>query len=101
MLVISDDCRSIGGYCISLGSNLVSWSSKKQKGVSRSSTEAEYQQFAQTTTTLSWFRSLFRDLRLPLACPQLWCDHVSAIYLASNPVFHYRTRHIEVDFHYV
>lgn len=84
-----------------LGSNLVSWSAKKQNRVSRSSTEAEYRQLAITAATLSWFRMLFRDLQFPLHCPTLFCDNISAISLASNPVFHARTRHVEVDYHYV
>ncbi|KAM1479039.1 hypothetical protein ACFX2I_026387 [Malus domestica] len=96
-----DTRHSTGGFCIYLGSNLVSWSSKKQKTVSRSSTEAEYRQLAYTAAEISWLRSLFRDLQLNLACPTIWCDNISSISLASNPVFHSRTKHLEVDYHYV
>ncbi|CAN6690391.1 unnamed protein product [Malus baccata var. baccata] len=96
-----DTRHSTGGFCIYLGSNLVSWSSKKQKTVSRSSSEAEYRQLAYTAAELSWFRSLFRDLHLLLDRPTIWCDNVSSIALASNPVFHSRTKHLEVDYHYV
>ncbi|XP_017191092.1 uncharacterized mitochondrial protein AtMg00810-like [Malus domestica] len=96
-----DTRHSTGGFCIYLGSNLVSWSSKKQKTVSRSSSEAEYRQLAYTAAELSWLRSLFRDLQLHLVCPTIWCDNISSIALASNPVFHSRTKHLEVDYHYV
>ncbi|XP_050125722.1 uncharacterized mitochondrial protein AtMg00810-like [Malus sylvestris] len=96
-----DTWHSTGGFCIYLGSNLVSWSSKKQKTVSRSSSEAEYWQLAYIAAELSWLRSLFRNLHLHLICPTIWCDNISSIALASNPVFHSRTKHLEVDYHYV
>ncbi|GMP71088.1 hypothetical protein CsSME_00029637 [Camellia sinensis var. sinensis] len=81
--------------------NLISWSAKKQPTVSRSSTEAEYRALAQTAAELSWIGMLLSDLSISVPAPTLWCDNMSAISLSNNPVFHARSKHIEVDYHYV
>ncbi|XP_058222953.1 uncharacterized mitochondrial protein AtMg00810-like [Rhododendron vialii] len=96
------DCRSTSGFCIFLGHNLISWSAKKQPTVSRSSTEAEYRALAHTVAELSWLQMLLRDFSIVLhSLPVLWCDNLGALALASNPVFHARSKHIAIDYHFI
>ena len=97
-----DTRKSITGYCILIGDALVSWKTKKQNTVSRSSSKAEYRALATTTCELQWLQYLLNDLNISFNHPiPLFCDNQSAVHLAQNPVFHERTKHIEIDCHVV
>lgn len=85
-----------------LGSSFISWKCKKQERISKSSTEAEYHSMSSASSEIVWLRGLLADLGVNLQSPTpLHADNTSAIQIASNPVFHERTKHIEVDCHYI
>lgn len=94
--------RSLSGWMVFLCRSPISWKTKKQVTVSRSSTEAEYHSMAALTCELKWLKGLLDSLGVshPRAM-NLHCDNQSALYLAQNPVFHERTKHIEVDCHFL
>ena len=97
-----DDRKSVASYCVYLGDTLISWSSKKQAVVSRSSTETENRSLAHVAAEISWVQSLLNELQFPLSStPITWCDNLGASALAANPVYHARTKHIELDVHFI
>lgn len=97
-----DDRKSITGYCTFVGGNLVTWRSKKQNVVARSSAEAEFRAMSQGLCEGLWLRTLLGDLSLQEESPiSLYCDNKAAISIAHNPVQHDRTKHVEVDRHFI
>ena len=98
-----DDRKSVSGICIFLGGNLIIWSSRKQKDVNHSSTEVGYRALASVATHMVWIQNLLFEINFSVLVrpPILWSDNLGAKALACNPVFHARTKHIEIDVHYV
>ncbi|GKA13084.1 ribonuclease H-like domain-containing protein [Tanacetum coccineum] len=94
--------RSISGYYVFLRDNLLSWSAKRQVTLSRSSAKAEYRGVANVVAKMAWIRNLLRELHTPLFTATLvYCGNVSAVYLSTNPVQCQRSKHIEIDIHFV
>jgi hypothetical protein len=93
---------STSGYAVFLWDNLVSWSAKRQTVVSCSSTEAEYRAIANGVAEATWLRQLLHELQTPPSrCTLVYCDNISAVFLSTNPVQHQRTKHVEIDLHFV
>lgn len=98
----SDTRRSTSRFCIFLAEAPVSWSSKHQGVVSRSSAEAEYRGVANAAAECCWLRNLLRELHVNVNNASIiFCDNVSAVYLSDNPVHHKRTKHVELDIQFV
>lgn len=97
-----DKRKSVTGQCFFLGNSVISWRTKKQITVSRSSSEAEYRALASATCEIQWFLYLLNDLHITCSKPHvLYCDNQSALHIVANPVFHERTKHLEIDCHIV
>lgn len=96
------DRKSTSGYFTFVGGNLVTWRSKKQNVVALSSAEAEFRGIAKGLCELLWLRRLMSELGLsPSTEMNLFCDNKAAIQISHNPVQHDRTKHVEIDRHFI
>ncbi|KAF2322645.1 hypothetical protein GH714_026508 [Hevea brasiliensis] len=97
-----DDRSSTLAYVVFLGKNPISWSSKKQRVVAKSSTEAEYRSISATASELCWIHNLLLELAVSLSKPPvIYCDNLGATYVTTKPIFHSRMKHLEIDYHFV
>ena len=97
-----DDRKSTSGLCVYFGPNLITWSSKKQHVVTQSRTEVEYRRLAFLVAELIWVRNLLTEIQVPLqVTPMIYCDNLSVVLLAVNPILHSKSKHFELDLHFV
>ena len=97
-----DDRKSTSGHYCFLSPNLISWSCTKQKVVSRSSAEFEYKGLVNAALELIWIETFLNELHILFFTPPvLFCDNLTATHLAAHPIFHARTKHIEIDYHFI
>ena len=98
-----NDFTSTGAYIIYLGCSLISWSSKKQHIVARSSIEAEYRSVATTVAKLRWIiSSLLIELGVSLPTQAvIYCDNIGAMNLRAKPIFHSHMKHVALDYHFI
>ncbi|XP_059627486.1 secreted RxLR effector protein 161-like [Cornus florida] len=96
------DRKSTSGCCYLLGSNVVSWLSKKQDTVSLSTSEAECIAVSQAESQLFWMTTTLTDLGLQfLGPPKLYCDNQSAIAISKNPTLYWKSKHIDIRYHFL
>jgi len=89
-------------FSVYIGNSLISWKSKKQGTISKSSCEAEYKAMTTVTCEIQWLVYLLQDLKVHFEQPSLsYCDNDSTRYVAANLVFNEHTKHIEIDCHFV
>lgn len=93
--------RSLTAFVTMLGDSPISWKTKKQDTVSHSSAEAEYRAMSDSLKEVKWLLKMFREFGIKQTPTRFFCDSKAAIYIATNPVFHERTKHIENDCHAV
>ncbi|KAL2235782.1 UNVERIFIED_CONTAM: Retrovirus-related Pol polyprotein from transposon RE2 [Sesamum indicum] len=94
--------KSLTGFCVFLGETPISWKTKKQVTVSRSTAEAEYRSLASTVCELVWINYMLQEFEIEAGLPiPLFCDNKGAIHITANPVFHKRTKHLDIDCHIV
>uniref|UniRef100_A0A803P0Q5 Reverse transcriptase Ty1/copia-type domain-containing protein n=1 Tax=Cannabis sativa TaxID=3483 RepID=A0A803P0Q5_CANSA len=94
--------RTVLSLVVSFDCNLISWFAKKQQVVTRSSIESKIYSLANTIAELRWITFLYTELHITLNhCPVIWVDNQSAAALAANLVFHARSKHIEIDLHFM